>query len=166
MLPGANGGVTVQEDSEPDEFEGRLLERTFSSGRPDGQVDSEFFVASSSVRAMALEVLAEWRLVGDLGHFETGNLREHLQTTHRSRGSPVNPDPEFPERKPYATLCWRPAHGMTQAAACLACRISSTSTEIFTSLPTRTPPVSSAWFQVSPKSVRSIFPRGPLLNPG
>jgi hypothetical protein len=46
----------------------------------------------------------------------------------------------------------------TQAAACLACRISSTSTEIVTSLLTRTPPVSSAWFQVSPKSVRSIFP--------
>ena len=94
------------------------------------------WTASSSwlaaVRAKALEVLAEWRLVGDLGHFETGNLRERLQTTHRSRGRPVDPDPEFPERKPYATLCWRPAHGMTQAATCLACRISSTSTEIFT----------------------------------
>ena len=35
MLPGANGGVTVQEDPEPDELEGWLLERSFSPGRPD-----------------------------------------------------------------------------------------------------------------------------------
>lgn len=61
--------VTVQEDPEPDEFEGWLLGRPFSSGRPDDRVDSELFVAIGLVRAISLEVLAEWRLVEHPGAF-------------------------------------------------------------------------------------------------
>ena len=42
----------VREDPEPDAFEGWLLERCVDSGQ----------CASGPVRAMALELLAEWRL--------------------------------------------------------------------------------------------------------
>jgi hypothetical protein len=62
---------TVRDDPDPDAFEAWLLERSFSSARSDGQVEGELFVASGPVRAMALEVLAEWRLAERPGPFRT-----------------------------------------------------------------------------------------------
>jgi hypothetical protein len=47
---------TVRDDPEPDAFEAWLLERCLSAGT------SALFASTGSVRAMALEVLAEWRL--------------------------------------------------------------------------------------------------------
>src|SRR5205823_11299680 len=40
---------------------------------------------------------------------------------------------------------------------CPHARVASTSISILTFLPTTTPPVSRAWFQVTPKSSRSIW---------
>ena len=47
---------TVRDDPAPDTFEGWLLDRCLSVG------ESGPFAASGPIRAMALEVLAEWRL--------------------------------------------------------------------------------------------------------
>lgn len=67
---------TVQDDPDPDDFEGWLLERClsadqFNQGDDDGGVPSP----TGSVRAMALDVLAEWRLAQTSGAFRTWLLR-------------------------------------------------------------------------------------------
>lgn len=61
----------VRDDPEADEFEGWLLERSFSRVGSDNLVDGELFGASGPVRAMALEVLAEWRLAERPGAFRS-----------------------------------------------------------------------------------------------
>lgn len=62
----------VRQDPEPDGFEGWLLERCLSAGDPQSQNDAaELFAASGPVRAMALEVLAEWRLAEQSGAFRS-----------------------------------------------------------------------------------------------
>ena len=62
----------VRQDPEPDGFEGWLLERCLSAGDPKSQNDAaELFAASGPVRAMALEVLAEWRLAEQSGAFRS-----------------------------------------------------------------------------------------------
>jgi hypothetical protein len=50
----------VADDPEPEQFEGWLLERCLTP--PDG-------ASTGAVRAMALEILAEWRLAGATGDF-------------------------------------------------------------------------------------------------
>lgn len=50
----------VRDDPEPEEFEGWLLERCLSSTVPSGPT-----------RAMALDVLAEWRLAQTSGTFRS-----------------------------------------------------------------------------------------------
>jgi hypothetical protein len=62
---------TVRDDPEADEFEGWLMERSFSPVRSDNLVDGELFGASGPVRAMALELLAEWRLAARPGAFQS-----------------------------------------------------------------------------------------------
>lgn len=58
---------TVAEDPDPGAFEGWLLQRTLVTvGSTD---DGALFAASGPVRAMALEVLAEWRLAQVPGAF-------------------------------------------------------------------------------------------------
>lgn len=53
----------VRDDPSPDDLEGWLLDRCVSGGSSGGlQGDSGLFAASGPIRAMALEVLAEWRL--------------------------------------------------------------------------------------------------------
>jgi hypothetical protein len=62
----------LRDNPEADAFEGWLLERCLSAGEsqsPDGA--GELFAASGPVRAMALEVLAEWRLAQAPGTFRT-----------------------------------------------------------------------------------------------
>jgi hypothetical protein len=53
----------VRDDPDPDAFEGWLVERCTSAGT------SKFSAPSGSVRAMALDVLAEWRLAQTSGAF-------------------------------------------------------------------------------------------------
>jgi hypothetical protein len=54
---------TVRDDPGPEDFEGWLLQRCLTaSGSGGGHETSEPSAPSGSVRAMALEVLAEWRL--------------------------------------------------------------------------------------------------------
>jgi hypothetical protein len=54
---------TVRDDPDAEAFEGWLLERCLSAGESGSRSDTEeLFAASGPVRAMALEVLAEWRL--------------------------------------------------------------------------------------------------------
>jgi hypothetical protein len=65
----------VSDDPEPDAFEGWLLERSFPSVGPDSRMDGELFVASGPVRAMALELLAEWRLAERSGVFRSWLLK-------------------------------------------------------------------------------------------
>lgn len=63
---------TVRDDPDPDAFEGWLMERCLSageSGSPKGGDD--LFAASGPVRAMALEVLAEWQLAQAPGAFQS-----------------------------------------------------------------------------------------------
>jgi hypothetical protein len=62
---------TVRDDPEPDDFEGWLLERSLSASSSHSRADEELFVASGPVRAMALEVLAEWRLAERPGAFRS-----------------------------------------------------------------------------------------------
>lgn len=62
---------TVRDDPEPDDFEGWLLERSLSASGARSRADEELFVASGPVRAMALEVLAEWRLAERPGVFRS-----------------------------------------------------------------------------------------------
>jgi hypothetical protein len=63
---------TVQDDPDPDAFEGWLQQRCLSAdhaGRGDGT--SRPPASSGSVRAMALDVLAEWRLAQASGEFRS-----------------------------------------------------------------------------------------------
>jgi hypothetical protein len=54
---------TVQDDPDPDAFEGWLLQHCFSAGYSGGGYGTSGLSApSGSVRAMALDILAEWRL--------------------------------------------------------------------------------------------------------
>jgi len=53
---------TVREDPAPDDFEGWLLDRCLATGAGGGG-------ASGPMRAMAVEVLAEWRLAEAAGSF-------------------------------------------------------------------------------------------------
>ncbi|MGH7426914.1 MAG: hypothetical protein ACREMW_15850 [Gemmatimonadales bacterium] len=54
---------TVRDDPAPDAFEGWLLERCLAVGESARRGDpEELFAASGPVRAMAVEILAEWRL--------------------------------------------------------------------------------------------------------
>ena len=62
----------ARDDPDPAAFEGWLVERCLSageSGTPGRQDD--LFAASGPVRAMALEVLAEWRLAEAPGAFRS-----------------------------------------------------------------------------------------------
>ena len=52
--------ATVREDPAPDEFEGWLLDRCLTAADGPG---------TGPVRAMAMEILAEWRLVDASGDF-------------------------------------------------------------------------------------------------
>jgi hypothetical protein len=62
---------TVRDDPDADAFEGWLLERCLSAGEsPDAGV-GELFAASGPVRAMALEILAEWRMAEVPGAFRS-----------------------------------------------------------------------------------------------
>lgn len=62
----------LHEDPDPAAFEGWLLERSLSAAGPRRPSDDgELFSASGPVRAMALEVLAEWRLAEALGAFRS-----------------------------------------------------------------------------------------------
>lgn len=63
---------TVRDDPDPDAFEGWLLERFLSAAGPGIRSDDgDLFIASGPVRAMALEVLAEWRLADVPGAFQS-----------------------------------------------------------------------------------------------
>ena len=63
---------TVRDDPDADAFEGWLLERCLSAGESGSRSDTEeLFTASGPVRAMALEVLAEWRLAETPGAFRS-----------------------------------------------------------------------------------------------
>jgi hypothetical protein len=63
---------TVRDDPDPGAFEGWLLERCLSAGDSVSQSGAgELFAASGPVHAMALEVLAEWRLAEAPGVFRS-----------------------------------------------------------------------------------------------
>jgi hypothetical protein len=60
----------LRDNPEADAFEGWLLERCLSAGEaPTPGAAEGLFAASGPVRAMALEVLAEWRLAQASGTF-------------------------------------------------------------------------------------------------
>lgn len=60
----------VSDDPAAEAFEGWLLQRTLETAEPGGGMgDGATFAASGPVRAMALEVLAEWRLAQVPGAF-------------------------------------------------------------------------------------------------
>lgn len=61
---------TVKDDPDPEAFEGWLLERSLTGVGPEDD-NVEAFQASGPVRAMALEVLAEWRLATVPGPFQS-----------------------------------------------------------------------------------------------
>jgi hypothetical protein len=62
----------VQDNPEAHEFEGWLLERSLSAREFHGPGDeAQLFAASGPVRAMALELLSEWRLAESPGAFRT-----------------------------------------------------------------------------------------------
>ena len=62
----------VRQDPEGPAFEGWLLERCLSAGEcQDQDGPAGLFGASGPVRAMALEVLAEWRLTEQSGAFRS-----------------------------------------------------------------------------------------------
>jgi hypothetical protein len=62
----------VRHDPEPDAFEGWLAERCLSAGESQSQGGAEeLFPANGPVRAMALEVLAEWHLAERPGAFRS-----------------------------------------------------------------------------------------------
>jgi hypothetical protein len=63
---------TVRDDPDADAFEGWLLERCLSTGESGTRSEAgELFAATGPVRAMALEVLAEWRLAEASGAFQS-----------------------------------------------------------------------------------------------
>jgi hypothetical protein len=74
---------TVRDDPDPDAFEGWLLERSLSPAGP-GSGDEEFR-ARGPIRAMALEVLAEWRLAELPGAFRSW-LTEGAPSDDAERG--------------------------------------------------------------------------------
>jgi hypothetical protein len=62
---------TVRNDPDRDDFEGWLLERCLSTDDPArGHGDGAVSAPSGPVRAMALDLLAEWRLVQTSGAFQ------------------------------------------------------------------------------------------------
>lgn len=62
----------VRDDPDADAFEGWLLERCQSAGESENHAAAgELFAASGPVRAMALEVMAEWRLAAVPGAFRS-----------------------------------------------------------------------------------------------
>jgi hypothetical protein len=69
----------VNEDPDAEAFEGWLLDRTLAAGAPGG-------AASGPVRAMALEVLAEWRLAQLPGAFRDW-LGHGVQSDDRMEGT-------------------------------------------------------------------------------
>ena len=75
--------VDVRDDPDPDAFEGWLLERSLSSAG-SGSGDEEFR-ASGPIRAMALEILAEWRLAELPGAFRSW-LTEGAPSDDAERG--------------------------------------------------------------------------------
>ncbi len=63
---------TVRDDPDSSAFEGWLAERCLSAGESGSSSDADdSFAASGPVRAMALEVLAEWQLAQGPGAFRT-----------------------------------------------------------------------------------------------
>jgi len=77
---------TVREDPDPAGYEGWLLARCLASGATD---------ASGPVRAMALELLGEWRLaqasVAFRNWLDRGAPSEDAADTHRSGPPPTPP---------------------------------------------------------------------------
>jgi hypothetical protein len=62
----------LRDNPEADAFEGWLLERCLSAGEAPSPGGADgLFAASGPVRAMALEVLAEWRLAQAPGAFRS-----------------------------------------------------------------------------------------------
>jgi hypothetical protein len=63
---------TMRDDPDPDSFEGWLLERCLSADEP-ARRDGNHGVSAPSgpVRAMALDLLAEWRLAQTSGAFQS-----------------------------------------------------------------------------------------------
>ena len=62
----------MRDNPDADEFEGWLLERALSARESHGSGnDAQLFAASGPVRAMALELLSEWRLAEAPGAFRT-----------------------------------------------------------------------------------------------
>ena len=62
----------VRQDPDPGAFEGWLLERCLSPAESASQSDpGGLVIAAGPVRAMALEVLAEWRLAEAAGAFRS-----------------------------------------------------------------------------------------------
>jgi hypothetical protein len=63
---------TVRDDPDSSAFEGWLAERCLSAGESGSSNDGDdSFAASGPVRAMALEVLAEWQLAQAPGAFRS-----------------------------------------------------------------------------------------------
>jgi hypothetical protein len=63
---------TVRDDPDPDSFEGWLLERCLAADEPArGQGNNAVSAPSGPVRAMALDLLAEWQLAQTSGAFES-----------------------------------------------------------------------------------------------
>jgi hypothetical protein len=63
---------TVRDDPDPDSFEGWLLERCLSADEPVRRHDDRGVTApSGAVRAMALDLLAEWQLAQTSGAFRS-----------------------------------------------------------------------------------------------
>jgi hypothetical protein len=62
----------VRDDPDTDAFEGWLLEHCLSAGESPSQSGAgELFAASGPVHAMALEILADWRLAKVPGAFRS-----------------------------------------------------------------------------------------------
>ena len=81
---------TVRDDPDPDAFEGWLLERCLSAGESGrGYGTSGPSAPSGPVRAMALDVLAEWRLAQASGAFrnwlEQGARSDDAEGSERCR---------------------------------------------------------------------------------
>ena len=63
---------TVRDDPDSDGFEGWLVERCLSAGESGSRIGADdLFAAAGPVRAMAMEVLAEWRLAETSGAFQS-----------------------------------------------------------------------------------------------
>jgi hypothetical protein len=62
---------TVRDDPDPDNFEGWLLERCLAASESTRASSVAWFTATGPVRAMALEVLADWRLAQSSAGFRS-----------------------------------------------------------------------------------------------